>query len=187
MSPRPRPCRVRARWSAALPAACAMPLWTVSAGADEAADSFTREFASQLRLCLRTLRADAGAEPMGSRKVGLEERCPAVAQRIGGRPLPGMRGRWLEQDGSMTMRQLDDLQRLVEAAAEPKPYVGQLSSMRLAAIIDALDPAARGELSTRARLARWWRALVGEFDPTRRERGERRQRVEWPLGLWSSV
>jgi len=62
-----------------------------------------------------------------------------------------------------------------------------LSSLRLQSIIESLDPAARGELSTRTRLARWWRSLVGEFDPTQRNQEQRRRRVQWPLGLWSTV
>lgn len=150
-------------------------------------DALTPQFASQLRLCLRTARAAVVGESLGLQRVTLTAACPEVALRLAAGPLPGMRGRWLGEDGSMTLRQLGDLLRLVEAVAEPKPFVGQLSSLRLQAIIDSLDPAARGELSTRTRLARWWRSLIGEFDPTQRGQEERRRRVDWPLGLWSSV
>lgn len=150
-------------------------------------DALTPQFASQLRLCLRTARGSVVGEPLGLQRVSLTVSCPEVAMRLGAGPLPGMRGRWLGEDGSMTLRQLGDLLRLVEAAAEPKPFVGQLSSLRLKSIIESLDPAARGELSTRTRLARWWRSLIGEFDPTQRGQEQRRRRVEWPLGLWSSV
>lgn len=165
----------------------AMP--STAAGAADAADgdALTPQLAAQLRACLREARRQGGDDALGLRKVRVAADCPALAARLGSRPLPGMRGRWFDEDGSMTLRQLGDLQRLVEAAAEPRPFVGQLSSPRLAAIIEALDPAARGELSTRARLARWWRAVVGEFDPTKRETGQRRRRIEWPLGFWSSV
>lgn len=165
--------------SAMLPAAGA-------ADADDA-DALTPQLAAQLRACLREARRQGGDDALGLRMVRVAADCPALAARLGSRPLPGMRGRWFDEDGSMTLRQLGDLQRLVEAAAEPRPFVGQLSSPRLAAIIETLDPAARGELSTRARLARWWRAVVGEFDPTKREAGQRRRRIEWPLGFWSSV
>lgn len=150
-------------------------------------DALTPQFASQLRLCLRDARAAEAGGPLGLQRVRLVEVCPEVAVRLGAGPLPGMRGRWLGGDGSMTLRQLNDLLRLVEAAAEPKPFVGQLSSLRLRAIIDSLDPAARGELSTRTRLLRWWRSLIDDFDPTQRGQEQRRRRVDWPLGLWSSV
>jgi len=121
--------------------------------AAEIDDAMTPQFASQLRLCLRSSRASVVGEPVGRQRVDLNAACPEVAARLGTGPLPGMRGRWLGEDGSMTLRQLGDLLRLVEAAAEPKPFVGQLSSLRLRTIIDSLDPAARGELSTRTRIA----------------------------------
>ena len=169
---------------AAVPVA-AVPVAAMPVAAIEQA--LTPQFASQLRMCLRTARASVVGEPFGLQRVNIPVVCPEVAVRLGAGPLPGMRGRWTGEDGSMTLRQLGDLLRLVEAAAEPKPFVGQLSSVRLRAIIDSLDPAARGELSTRTRLARWWRSLVGEFDPMRRGQGQRYRRVDWPLGLWSSV
>ena len=178
--------RPLAPWSAA---ALASVLGVPGVQAAQAAPdgALTAEFASQLRVCLRSVRSAAGAHPMGMGKVPIGVSCPAVAARLGDRPLPGMRGRALDGEGSMTLRQLEEMLRIVEGAAGPQAFVGQLSSARLASIIDALDPAARGEMSTRARLARWWRAMVGEFDPSQRSEERRRRRVEWPLGLWSSV
>ena len=183
--------RGRGRWAAEAMLVATLGVLGVIAApramAAEIDDAMTPQFASQLRLCLRSSRASVVGEPVGRQRVDLNAACPEVAARLGTGPLPGMRGRWLGEDGSMTLRQLGDLLRLVEAAAEPKPFVGQLSSLRLRTIIDSLDPAARGELSTRTRIARWWRSLVGEFDPTQRDQEQRRRRVEWPLGLWSSV
>jgi hypothetical protein len=194
MSPRRRdPHRHLGPWAAATIVAAVGAVGPVAAADAPRApvvtieDALTPQFASQLRLCLRATRAAGAGEQLGLQRVNLAVACPGVAVRLGAGPLPGMRGRWLGEDGSMSLRQLGDLLRLVEAAAEPKPFVGQLSSLRLQAIIESLDPAARGELSTRMRLARWWRSLIGEFDPTQRGQEQRRRRVEWPLGLWSSV
>jgi len=143
--------------------------------------------AVELRACVRAVDTSATADGFGMRRVDLARTCPALAARLAAQPLPGMRGRWPADDGSVSLRQLVDLMQLAEAAAEPRRYVGQLSSVRLGMIIDSLDPAARGELSTRARLARWWRALVGEFDPTDRTQRSERRRIAWPLGFWSTV
>lgn len=184
--------RRSARRGAGLAVCAASVLMLAAAGSAAAAspddpDALTPQLAAQIRACLRTVRRGTDDDALGLRKVSVVEVCPGLAVRLGARPLPGMRGRWFDEQGRMTLRQLDDLQRIVEGAAEPRPFVGQLSSIQLAAIIEALDPAARGELSTRARLSRWWRAVVGEFDPTRREQGQKRRRIDWPLGFWSSV
>lgn len=166
---------------ALLLAACAVPTARASG------EVLTPELAVALRACLRKVNVGRTADVLGMSRVPLARDCPALAAQLGSRPLPGMRSRRLDDDGSMSLRQLGDLVRLVESAAEPRAFTGQLSSRRLALIIDALDPAARGELSTRARLARWWRSVVGEFDPLRRTQRDRSQRIAWPLGLWSTV
>lgn len=148
----------------------------------------TDDLARQLRACLRTLRAAQQADVFGMTQVSIAKTCPTLAARLEAQPLPGARGRSLDGDDTITLRQLGDLMRLVEAAAEPRSSMGlPLSSARLALIVGSLDPAARGELSTRARLARWWRAVVGEFDPLRREQRKDSRRVVWPLGFWSTV
>lgn len=149
--------------------------------------ALTPGLATELRACLRKAGAVHPADAFGTARVAVRGLCPELAARLDASPLPGVRGRWLADDGSMSLRQLGDLVRLVEAATAPPTFAGQLSSPRLALILDSLDPDARGELSTRARLARWWRSVVGEFDPSQRRQRDGKRRIAWPLGLWSTV
>lgn len=157
------------------------------AGAEVTAPMLSAQAAAELRACVRIVEAGNPEDRLGLRRVDLPRVCPAVAARFAAPPLPGMRGRGPAEDGTVMLRQLVDLMRLAEATADPQRYAGQLSSVRLGIIIDALDPAARGELSTRARVARWWRAMVGDFDPTARSQRSERRRIAWPLGFWSTV
>lgn len=175
--------------TAAVQPAAAQPsaLRSAAGSAAATAEVITTALAAELRACVRAVDASAAADGFGTRRVDLSRSCPTLAARLAAQPLPGMRGRASAGDGSVSQRQLVDLMQLAESATEPSRYVGQLSSVRLGMIIDALDPAARGELSTRARLARWWRALVGEFDPTDRTQRSERRRIAWPLGFWSTV
>lgn len=143
--------------------------------------------AADLRSCARALGTDGSVDVFGTRRVDIRAACPTLAERLAARPLPVMQGRRAVEDGGMSMRNLLDITRLVESAAEPRPFVGQLSSVRLGLILDSLDPASRGELSTRARLARWWRSVVGEFDPSQRAQRTERRRIAWPLGFWSTL
>jgi hypothetical protein len=141
-----------------------------------------------LRSCVRSVRADGRADPFGLVRVDLVQRCPALwaALAAEGRVLGG-RERLLPVGSAPTLRQIEDLTRLVESASGPSASMRLLPAVRLGQILAALDPAARGELSSRARLARWWRSVVGEFDPLERRKSRSGPRVQWPLGFWSTV
>lgn len=172
----------RMRGALAALAACASP-----ALFGEAPAAAPGALASELRACARAVRAERGADLFGLVRIDPERDCPSLWARsaAGGAALGGRDG--LFPAGATTLRQLDDLARLADGAADGPASTRMLPAARLEGILDALDPAARGELSTRARLARWWRSVVGEFDPRERRKRDGRSRAGWPLGFWSTV
>lgn len=157
-----------------------------TAAADE--DTAGTVLARELRNCVRAVRADGRADPFGLVRVQLDVRCPTLWAQLGTAGAAfGGRERLLPGGAATTLRQVEDLTRIAESAVDPAASVRLLPAVRLQRILTALDPAARGELSTRARLARWWRSVVGEFDPRERQQSGPSRRIEWPLGFWSTV
>ena len=144
--------------------------------------------ADGLRACARAVREDGPADPFGLSRFRLDERCPALWAALGTEAAGiGGRDRLLPGGAVTTLRQLEDLARIVEDVRGPAASVRLMPAARLQEVLAALDPAARGELSTRARLARWWRSVIGEFDPAERERRRSGPRAQWPLAFWSTV
>jgi len=141
-----------------------------------------------LRSCLRAARQPDRPDPFGLLRIDLTQDCPRLWAALGVAAVPlGGRERLLPTGSSTTLRQLEELTRIVESAAGPAASVRLLPTAQLGQILADLDPAARGELSTRARLARWWRSVIGEFDPRRSEQRSSKARFQWPLGFWSTV
>lgn len=159
------------------------------AAADAAADAkAVSTLARALRACTRSVRSDGRADPFGLVRVDLAAQCPTLWTVLAdeGRVLGG-RERLLPAGSATTLRQVEDLTRIVESVTDPAASMRLLPAARLSQILASLDPAARGELSTRARLARWWRSVVGEFDPRERKQTRSGPRIQWPLGFWSTV
>jgi hypothetical protein len=159
------------------------------AAADAAADTkAVSTLARALRACTRSVRSDGRADPFGLVRVDLAAQCPTLWTVLAdeGRVLGG-RERLLPAGSATTLRQVEDLTRIVESVTDPAASMRLLPAARLSQILASLDPAARGELSTRARLARWWRSVVGEFDPRERKQTRSGPRIQWPLGFWSTV
>ena len=143
--------------------------------------------AEPLRACARDIREDAPADAFGLVRVRLDERCPALWVALGAEVAEtGGRARLFPSSPTTTVREVEDFARIAEGARGPSASGRLLPAARLQEVLAALDPAARGELSTRARLARWWRSVVGEFDPVERERRRSGPRVQWPLAFWST-
>lgn len=142
----------------------------------------------ELRACVRIVRSGGVGDPFGLVRVELPQQCPSLWTTLAGAGgVLGGRDRLLPSGPVATLRQIEDLTRLVESTVDPSASIRLLPAARLERILAALDPAARGELSTRARLARWWRSVVGEFDPREREQRRDGPKVQWPLGFWSTV
>jgi len=146
------------------------------------------DVARELRICGRTVRTGARRDLFGLRPIDIDARCSGLRSALvaGGAALD-IPPEQLTPGAVMTLRQIEDLTLLAESVAAPAASMRLLPAARLDNILGSLDPAARGELSTRARIVRWWRSVIGEF-----EQGERRrQRVgpaaQWPLGFWSAV
>ncbi len=159
------------------------------AATDAAADARALStLARALRACTRSVRAEGRSDPFGLVRVDLAAQCPTLwmALEDEGRVLGG-RARLLPAGSTTTLRQVEDLTRIAESATDPAASMRLLPAVRLSQILASLDPAARGELSTRARLARWWRSVVGEFDPRERRQRQSGPRIQWPLGFWSTV
>ena len=167
--------------------AAAFPGRPAAAGATpdvQAVSTLVRE----LRACVRSARPAGSVDTFGLLRVDLAVQCPMLWTTLAdeGRVLGG-RGRLLPTGSTTTLRQVEDLTRIVESATDPAASMRLLPAARLGEILGSLDPAARGELSTRARLARWWRSVIGEFDPRERRQRQSGPRIQWPLGFWSTV
>jgi hypothetical protein len=169
---------------------CSVPLvWAQDRPVQSASDrSALADLDPLLRGCLRAARQPDRPDPFGLIRIDLTQDCPTLwaALAVAAVPLGG-RERLLPTGSSTTLRQLEELTRIVESAAGPAVSMRLLPAARLGQILADLDPAARGELSTRARLARWWRSVVGEFDPRRSDQRSAKARIQWPLGFWSTV
>jgi len=189
------PARSRRRstavlWSLWWLLGCSVPLATAQDNPGQSASdrSALADLDPLLRGCLRAARQPDRPDPFGLIRIDLAQDCPKLwaALAVAAVPLGG-RERLLPTGSSTTLRQLEEMTRIVESAAGPAASVRLLPAARLGQILADLDPAARGELSTRARLARWWRSVVGEFDPRRSEQRSSKARFQWPLGFWSTV
>ena len=169
---------------------CSVPLASAQGDPSELSSdrSALADLDPLLRSCLRAARQPDRPDHFGLIRIDLTQDCPTLWAALGVAAVPlGGRERLLPTGSSTTLRQLEELTRIVESASGPAASVRLLPAARLGQILGDLDPAARGELSTRARLARWWRSVIGEFDPRRSEQRSSKARFQWPLGFWSTV